>query len=354
MRCCADCFIEFQIHDIIISQGTRGCCELCGNYNDKTIEITSDSPISGMIHRILDIYSVVPNGFPEHLKGTIASLIHDKWNIFSKNINEHKILDFLKNIFSSEELTKPNFFSDSVGILDYNNPEYLLKNSIIKDGQWDNFVSQIICVNRFHTDLINKDKLKEYLQCLVKIINPSDGKIYYRGRISPQKLDVSEMGAPPPEFTRSGRINPEGISVLYLSDKEETTLYEVRAMKHQNVCIGKFRVKEPLKIIDLSSINQISPFINDNILINYPLNIEYLRAISDDLLKPISIEKHLDYLPIQYICDYIKYEGFDGVEYLSTMHEGCKNFAFFKNTALECFDTYNVRINDINYKYQNI
>ena len=77
MRCCADCFIEFQIHDIIISQGNRGCCELCGNYNDKTIEITSDSPISGMIHRILDIYSIVPNVFPEHLKGTIASLIHD-------------------------------------------------------------------------------------------------------------------------------------------------------------------------------------------------------------------------------------------------------------------------------------
>ncbi len=354
MRCCADCFTEFQIRDIIISQGTRGSCELCGRDNEKTIEITSDSPISGMIHRILDIYSIAPNGFPEHLKGTIASLIHNKWNIFSKDIDEQKILTFLKSVFSTEELTKPNFFTEKVGILDYQNLEYLRKNSILKDGQWDDFVSQIISVNRFHTDLINKDILKEYFKCLVKIINPKEEKIYYRGRISEKLLDTSKMGAPPPECSKSGRINPEGISVLYLSDQLKTTLYEVRAMKHQSICIGEFKVKESLRIIDLSSINQISPFINDNILINYPLNIEYLRAISNDLIKPISAEKYLEYLPIQYICDYIKLEGYDGVEYLSTMREGGTNFAIFKTNALECIKTYNVRINEIDYQYQEI
>ena len=351
MRCCDNCFVESQIRDIIISQGVAGKCELCGKNRDKTIELNANSPIIYIIHQILDVYSVVPIDFPKKLQGRIAQIIHDKWNIFSPHVSKIKIFNLLKELFPSEESAKPGFFSKNVGISEHNTPGYLKDHSILKDGLWSDFVSQIITKNRFHTTLIKCDILKEYLRCLVKELPASYDKIFYRGRISKCQLTQDQMGPPPASSASSGRINPEGISVLYLANNLNTTLYEVRAMKYQTVCIGEFKLQSPIKIIDLSSINQISPFDeNGDLIKDYPLNIEFLREISKDLLRPISSENHLEYLPIQYICDFIKSLGYDGVEYHSTMDKGGRNFAIFTTNAFKCIKTYQINIKNILYK----
>ena len=54
------------------------------------------------------------------------------------------------------------------------------------------------------------------------------------------------MGSPPPGKRRSGRVNPEGISVLYLTTDEKTALNEVRATAFDYVSVGNFRLKKDI------------------------------------------------------------------------------------------------------------
>ena len=71
----------------------------------------------------------------------------------------------------------------------------------------------------------------------------------FRARIWPDNkgLDVSEMGAPPLGRRKAGRVNPEGIGVLYLTSDEKTALSEVRASAFDFVSIGRFRLLKDIK-----------------------------------------------------------------------------------------------------------
>ena len=58
-------------------------------------------------------------------------------------------------------------------------------------------------------------------------------------------------------------------------------------------------------------------------------------------------DSELDYLPTQYICEYIKFIGFDGVEYGSAMNKGGINIAIFDDSKFECVDLEVVEIKKI-------
>jgi hypothetical protein len=59
------------------------------------------------------------------------------------------------------------------------------------------------------------------------------------------------MGNPPSKDAKSGRANPLGISYLYLSNHEVTTLYEARAALYDYITIGTFRLLEDIEDINL-------------------------------------------------------------------------------------------------------
>ncbi|WP_421778123.1 RES family NAD+ phosphorylase [Gardnerella sp. KA00747] len=43
----------------------------------------------------------------------------------------------------------------------------------------------------------------------------------------------------------------------------------------------------------------------------------------------------MDYIPTQYISDYIKSKGYDGIEYVSVMSDAGKNLAIFNPEILK-------------------
>lgn len=61
----------------------------------------------------------------------------------------------------------------------------------------------------------------------------------------------------------------------------------------------------------------------------YAINIEHLKRIAEEISKPIRNHNTLDYIPTQYISDYIKSKGYDGIEYVSVMSDTGKNLAIF-------------------------
>lgn len=96
-------------------------------------------------------------------------------------------------------------------------------------------------------------------------------------------------------------------------------------------------MKRDIKVLDLSSIGHDSPFYVDSDKVKYLLNEGTLHQIQNDLAKPMSrLDSELDYLPTQYISDFAKYLGYDGVKYFSTFNKNSYNVALFDSSACDC------------------
>lgn len=161
------------------------------------------------------------------------------------------------------EWVNENKFSDSKKfvIKDTFDKTYKYKNEIIKNNEWASFVDEIKFKNRFHSQKINYNTFELILNALTITLNEDEE--YYRGRIweSEKAFSIEEMGAPVDnKKIRGGRVNFEGIKVLYLGDCETTVKYETRSHLNDRLTIGRFKLKKKITIIDFTKINQISPF----------------------------------------------------------------------------------------------
>ena len=58
------------------------------------------------------------------------------------------------------------------------------------------------------------------------------------------------MGAPPAHKTTEGRVNPRGISYLYLATNLKTAVAEIRPWIDAKISVGEFVTVRPLTIID--------------------------------------------------------------------------------------------------------
>ena len=83
--------------------------------------------------------------------------------------------------------------------------------------------------------------------------------------------------------------------------------------------------------------------------------MEIIRKIGDEIAKPMRrFDKDLDYVPTQYICDYVKHLGYDGIKYKSTLMEDGVNYAIFDQRKFECVNVDVVTIENVQYKYEKL
>lgn len=73
--------------------------------------------------------------------------------------------------------------------------------------------------------------------------------------------------------------------------------------------------------------------------------------IAQEIAKPLRNDNTLDYLPTQYISDYIRSKGYDGIEYGSTMRKQGFNLAVFDSNLFRCTSTKVYDIQSISYNY---
>ena len=164
------------------------------------------------------------------------------------------------------------------------------------------------------------------------------------------------MGVPPVSLTTAGRTNSEGIQCLYLASDEETTFHEVRARDNDHVSVGEFCQIKDLKIVDLSLFDKIGPFsIPDFDMTWFAINIDIIRKIGNEVAMPMRrFDRALDYVPTQYICDYVKHLGYDGIRYKSTLVEGGINYAIFDEKKFDCVGVKVVHIGNIHYEWKEL
>lgn len=128
---------------------------------------------------------------------------------------------------------------------------------------------------------------------------------------------------PPITLSGEGRNNISGASYLYLSENEYTACAEICPNNLEILSVAKFKIKNDLRIFDLSVDDNFSQYDNSDEFIS---TTELISLIMSSFYHPVSDEKN--YLVSQYFSDLIRKYGFDGVCYLSSKSM-CKNYTIF-------------------------
>ncbi|TDF85196.1 RES domain-containing protein [Pseudomonas sp. H9] len=326
-RCCTNCFSDTAVIEKIYSTAELNRCSFCG------------------ANRVQCVNPLV---------------LRDKIEIFTYGLTEStegkSFSDILANIYGiiSPNVRNPNLLIDAI----FNEPGFGEKKHIFDfelDGHnqsWEEFKVELKHKNRFFPkNTIYSSIFKEasqstdssvFFQLLEQLKTPiyKEDK-YYRARISEEPLTRDKMGTPPHSIVSGGRANPIGIPYLYLAENIETCISEVRPSNSSSIYVSEFSPDKDLYILDLTEPrkncsmasfeeNQLEPALNF-------LNL--LELLSADLSKPIRPENsHLEYIPTQFLCEFIKSEArLDGLSFNSSFETG-KNYVMFDSEAFTTGD----------------
>ncbi|WP_313185095.1 RES family NAD+ phosphorylase [Lacrimispora sp.] len=352
-----NCFRDIELRSIIGHPNIKGICEITGEIDVAVYDTDEDNIIKDYISEILNIYSPasdLPNDFPIENLNYIEHILFEEWEIFNTSRENIKriVIEICKDIYTQDSL----FFTEKVGMEKLCDFEFLRRNSLLRESSWEKFMSSIKNINRFHSNHINLELLNEFL-CSPQMqrIVPKDSDGFFRARISDENgIKKEEMGPPPAKKATAGRANSAGISCLYLSNNIVTTLHEIRARDLDHVSMASFKPCRELNIVDLSNLDNISPFSQGSFDYEwFAINMSILKKISTEIAKPLRRQdSDLDYLPAQYISDFVKSLGFDGICYRSSLNKGGLNYAFFDYKKFKCIDVKLYHIKSMNYEVE--
>lgn len=203
-------------------------------------------------------------------------------------------------------------------------------------------------------NVIDLQKLERLLKRHSKDI--AKGRIFYRARISSRTgFKKNEMGNPPRDKATAGRANPAGISYLYLSCDLDTTLFETRATLFDFISIAEFRLKQNIRVVNLRGTEIFDPIPIaeagdlEDFLVHYP----FIARLEKEISKPNRrSDNEFDYLPTQYLSEFIKSLGFDGVEYKSSVNPKGYNIAVFDSDKFDCIKVQVREIEEVTFSHK--
>lgn len=153
--------------------------------------------------------------------------------------------------------------------------------------------------------------------------NINRGTHFYRSRLVTD--DKSNIGielmfegysmkysfVPPVNKSKDSRASYRFIPYLYVASTEKVSIAEVRPKAEDEVSVAIIEVMENLTLFDLIQVKTVDEKRNvkDNILID----------LAELYSKPVSTEdEQIDYVPTQYIAEFIKKCDYDGIIYPSS------------------------------------
>ncbi|MBQ7715616.1 MAG: RES family NAD+ phosphorylase [Clostridia bacterium] len=151
----------------------------------------------------------------------------------------------------------------------------------------------------------------------------SEKDILYRSRIIRRIKDINKVKnfygfdeeqsfVPPKEKTCDMRANYRYIPYLYCTNHPYLSLVEIRPRLSSLVSIATISVNEKLSLLDFTNSNKPSKMTK--------AKEHFFSDLSYMFSKPISDEDDTkDYIPTQFIAEYAKNLGYDGIVYRSSL-----------------------------------
>lgn len=312
-RCCPECFddpaLREKIFPFLVPE--RGRCSYCGT---RDVDLLEPQALAPYFELVVNVYERSDQG------QSLAEWMKGDWQLFS-----HPAMDvahskeLLADILDDGEIVQASFIPS---------PSYKSEGLV----QWETLRDEMMYRNRWFLDMtLDTDRLRQLLDHL-----PAAGlpRTWYRARIrsGDETYVIAKMGAPPPRLASHGRANPAGIPYLYLASKPETAAAEIRPHTGEVACVADFTIPE-IKAVDLRNPRKlVSPFILEDAsdIGQLRADLPFLERLGEELTRPVLPSgAAIDYIPSQYLCEFIKKCGFDGVVYRSSVSDGI-NFALFE------------------------
>ncbi len=174
---------------------------------------------------------------------------------------------------------------------------------------------------------------------------------------SPIPYGINRM-LPLDHEAREGRANPKGIPYIYLSNKINIAISEVRSWIGDDISLAVFSNKKELRLIDFSSDDTSHGIIDFNATEWLSDNsIETLWGdINQSFSRPISpTDNTAEYSLTQMIAESVKNKGYDGLFYNSGFskdgREG-KNIVIFNKKLLEIHSIHVYEVTGIDVSFR--
>ncbi|MCT0952313.1 hypothetical protein EFL41_01830 [Weissella cibaria] len=354
---CANCF-KYLEHKYLFQDDNlkTGKCSYCSSPDMSVMDL--DDEMQTLVESLKADFGDVFSYYVKDEKGRpLLEVFLDDWQVFDTNflqaqVSQESLLTSLLNetVDSSVKVELDPKVRDQE------------RNKIISDGSWNDFTQVLLRKNRFQSNKFDVRHFRRYMDVLTKIIENDDDMKFFRGRTVESSVDKplpdSEMGLPPWDVVREGRLNSIGIPVLYLASNLDTVPGELRGDVHQKFSISTFKLTDDIKIVDFTMLSQISPFgpAFAESKIEWYWNKNDLIEMARDFSAPV---KDLDgrangteYLPTQFLADAIKSMemDFDGIKYASTVNDQAYNLALFKDDKVEIVQTELMTVESVAYQ----
>ena len=312
-KCCAQCFGDQGLERLISEISAEdGKCSYCG---DERVKLVAPRELADLFGSLVNIYERNADG------RLLVDWLREDWDLFHHpRMESPRAKDLLAEVLDNGEIVRQLFVPS---------PKYRSDHIF----NWERLRTELMHENRyFPSARFDLDRLKDLLGYLRKGEVPTE---WHRARlqIAEKPFDLSEMGAPPPRATSHGRANPAGIPYLYLGSTPETAIADIRPHTGEKACVADFTIPPGLKLVNLQNPRRIiSPFDFDDEDQLGPLryDLAFLERLGDELTRPVVPQgAPFDYVPSQYLCEYMKKCGNDGVLYRSSVSSGV-NLALFQ------------------------
>jgi hypothetical protein len=314
--CCPECFGDRGLRRNIIPSlnPARGDCGYCHTASSPLI---NPADLRDVFELLISVYQ------PDAHGKTLVDWLKDDWGLFS-----HPAMD----IAHSKELLG-DILDDGEIVRQLYSPSASYRSEAL--ARWETLRDELMWRNRYFLDeVLDTDRLRDLLAHL-----PADDMpiVWYRARIldGTEPYSIGQMGAPPKQLATHGRANPAGIPYLYLGSLPETAVAEIRPHTGETACVAKFSISSPLNAVDLRNPRHlVSPFLlaDASAIGQLRSDIPFLERLGEELTRPVLPRgAAIDYIPSQYLCEFIKKVGYDGVVYRSSVSSGI-NLAFFDHT----------------------
>lgn len=343
-KCCTNCMEDFYLYSYIVGNGFIGNCDFCEGKEVKCIYLNDD-----IFNKLFDFVRKMYVEFPVRRSQLLKFYLLERWNLFSENTRRDNLLQKLCEIY--------NLDSNAYYVF---NPDYYIYTNL-----WNEYTERIKHKNRFVNSLpkelellfTSKSEFERF-----KLLR--EGNLLYRARLgSPDNIvtmpfpaTIKDMGMPPVDKVRAGRANPDGIPYLYLASGVDTAIAEVRPWNGSSVTIAIFKLLKNVSLYNFSMFNEqsIFQFINSSNTEESLNSLNFLDYISDVMSQPISpSDSYLEYIPTQYLTEFIKEQGYEGIIFDSSLGPG-QNLVLFNQQNIEVINTEAYTIGSIKYFYNQI
>ncbi|WP_313531556.1 MULTISPECIES: RES domain-containing protein [Exiguobacterium] len=339
MQCCTMCFSNTNIQSYIDEYDKIGTCDYCESEGVAVLEV---SALGDYVRTCLQkgyenpSTSDVPYPLLESNVQTVMEVLDCEEDIFSEKL-DWDIRTQLVSALLNE--SAPSYRDIAQGAVDEfidEETEVVLKGVLYGGGDfyfhtWEGFKDLVMHGNRFF-DLSENQVRVDILETFGSFFSEmemelNEGKTLFRARKNmPSGLDVldriePEIGPPPANRAIGLRMNPTGISYLYLAEDIKTCKDEIKADKDETIGVGQFEIIQSLRLIDLSRV----PRLKNTSIFSPDYNHElhwvryFLKHFCEEISKPVEENHDLEYVPTQLLCEYIRFKGYDGIRYRSSL-----------------------------------